>query len=166
MCVPGRLRTNFQSKINSGYRPPMVSNQIRPPGFPPVQNPHANSQNNFNRGNNFNQNRGNNFNQASTTSVSWNSSFVFFALEDDPTSSEVDPTYQDTEGDILILEAILNSEPPPPLPNHEQYMPGGRKELKLCEAKTVEPSINEPPEVELKELPPPPSTNTAILEGK
>ncbi|GJW98864.1 hypothetical protein Tco_0180672 [Tanacetum coccineum] len=41
----------------------MVSNQIRPPGFPPVQNPHANNQNNFNRGNNFNQNRGNNFNQ-------------------------------------------------------------------------------------------------------
>ncbi|GJW13407.1 hypothetical protein Tco_0017540 [Tanacetum coccineum] len=33
------------------------------PGFPPIQNPHANSQNNFNRGNNFNQNRGNNFNQ-------------------------------------------------------------------------------------------------------
>ncbi|GKD59717.1 hypothetical protein Tco_1297226, partial [Tanacetum coccineum] len=41
----------------------MVSNQIRLPGFPPIQNPHANSQNNFNRGNNFNQNRGNNFNQ-------------------------------------------------------------------------------------------------------
>ncbi|GJV72500.1 reverse transcriptase domain-containing protein [Tanacetum coccineum] len=37
-------------------------------------------------------------------------------------------------------------EPPPPLPNHEQYMPGGRKELKLCEAKTVESSVNEPPE--------------------
>ncbi|GJS04576.1 reverse transcriptase domain-containing protein [Tanacetum coccineum] len=53
---------NF-NQANSGYRPPMVSNQIRPPGFPPVQNPHANSQNNFNRGNNFNQNRGNNFNQ-------------------------------------------------------------------------------------------------------
>ncbi|GJT78404.1 hypothetical protein Tco_1045129 [Tanacetum coccineum] len=49
---------NF-NQANSGYRPPMVSNQIRPPGFPPVQNPHANSQNNFNRGNNFNQNRGN-----------------------------------------------------------------------------------------------------------
>ncbi|GJT82667.1 hypothetical protein Tco_0468252 [Tanacetum coccineum] len=57
---------NF-NQANSGYRPPMVSNQIRPPGFPPVQNPHANSQNNFNRGNNFNQNRGNNFNQASTS---------------------------------------------------------------------------------------------------
>ncbi|GJT81152.1 reverse transcriptase domain-containing protein [Tanacetum coccineum] len=87
----------------------------------------------------------------------------FLALEDDPTSSEVDPTYQDPEGDILILEEILNSEPPPPLPNHEQYMPGGRKELKLCEAKTVEPSINEPPEVELKELPP--HLEYAFLEG-
>ncbi|GJW31963.1 reverse transcriptase domain-containing protein, partial [Tanacetum coccineum] len=53
---------NF-NQANSGYRPPMVSNQIRPPGFPPIQNPHENSQNNFNRGNNFNQNRGNNFNQ-------------------------------------------------------------------------------------------------------
>ncbi|GJX84252.1 hypothetical protein Tco_0335026 [Tanacetum coccineum] len=39
----------------------------------------------------------------------------FLALEDDPTSSEVDPTYQDPEGDILLLEAILNSEPLPPL---------------------------------------------------
>ncbi|GJV10056.1 reverse transcriptase domain-containing protein [Tanacetum coccineum] len=87
----------------------------------------------------------------------------FLALEDDPTSSEVDPTYQDPEGDILLLEAILNSEPPPPLPNHEQYMPGVRKELKLCEAKTVESSVDEPPEVELKELPP--HLEYAFLEG-
>nr|GEY59981.1 hypothetical protein [Tanacetum cinerariifolium] len=34
---------------NTGFRPQMVTNQIRPPGFPPVQN----NQNNFNRGNNF-----------------------------------------------------------------------------------------------------------------
>nr|GFA44765.1 reverse transcriptase domain-containing protein [Tanacetum cinerariifolium] len=39
---------------NTGFHPQMVTNQIRPPGFPPVQN----TQNNFNRGNNFNQNRG------------------------------------------------------------------------------------------------------------
>ncbi|GJS07125.1 reverse transcriptase domain-containing protein [Tanacetum coccineum] len=84
----------------------------------------------------------------------------FLALEDDPTSSEVDPTYQDPEGDILLLEAILNSEPPPPLPNQKQYMPGGRKELKLCEAKS---SVDEPPEVELKELPP--HLEYAFLEG-
>nr|GEZ15917.1 reverse transcriptase domain-containing protein [Tanacetum cinerariifolium] len=45
---------------NTGFRPHMVANQIRPPGFLPVQN----TQNNFNRGNNFNQNRGGNFNQS------------------------------------------------------------------------------------------------------
>ncbi|GJS52187.1 hypothetical protein Tco_0625549 [Tanacetum coccineum] len=52
---------------NTSARPPMVANQIRPPGFPPMQN-HQNNQNrginfNQNRGNNFNQNRGNNFSQ-------------------------------------------------------------------------------------------------------
>ncbi|GJU29870.1 hypothetical protein Tco_1173459 [Tanacetum coccineum] len=49
---------------NTGYRPQMVANQIRPPGFPPVQNHQGNNQNNFNRGNNYNQNRGNNYNQS------------------------------------------------------------------------------------------------------
>nr|GFB31856.1 reverse transcriptase domain-containing protein [Tanacetum cinerariifolium] len=48
------------SQGNTGFRPQMVANQIRPPGFPSVQN----TQNNFNRGNNFNQNRGGNFNQS------------------------------------------------------------------------------------------------------
>ncbi|GJR99288.1 reverse transcriptase domain-containing protein [Tanacetum coccineum] len=54
---------------NTNSRPPMVANQIRPPGFPPIQNNqnrfNQNQGNNFNqnRGTNFNQNRGNNFNQ-------------------------------------------------------------------------------------------------------
>ncbi|GJT11201.1 reverse transcriptase domain-containing protein [Tanacetum coccineum] len=39
----------------------------------------------------------------------------------------------------------------------------GQKELKLCEAKTVESSVNEPPEVELKELPN--HLEYAFLEG-
>ncbi|GJZ78900.1 reverse transcriptase domain-containing protein, partial [Tanacetum coccineum] len=47
--------------------------------------------------------------------------------------------------------------------NIEQYLPGVRKELKLCEAKTVESSVDEPPEVELKELPP--HLEYAFLEG-
>ncbi|GJT33532.1 reverse transcriptase domain-containing protein [Tanacetum coccineum] len=47
---------------NTGYRAP-ISNQIRPPGFPPVQNNH-NVQNQGNNQNRYNQNRGN-FNQAS-----------------------------------------------------------------------------------------------------
>nr|GEV65809.1 retrovirus-related Pol polyprotein from transposon TNT 1-94 [Tanacetum cinerariifolium] len=49
---------------NTSYRLPMMSNQIRPPSFPPVpnnQNVQLNQRNNQNRFNQ-NQNRGNNFN--------------------------------------------------------------------------------------------------------
>nr|GEW30094.1 reverse transcriptase domain-containing protein [Tanacetum cinerariifolium] len=42
---------------------------------------------------------------------------AFLALEDDPTSSEVDQSYLDTEGDILLLEAFLNDDPSLPPPN-------------------------------------------------
>ncbi|GJU92586.1 reverse transcriptase domain-containing protein [Tanacetum coccineum] len=76
---------------------------------------------------------------------------AFLALADDPTSPKVDESYYDPEGDILILEALLNSNPSPP-PNQGNYLPEIRKELKLCEAKTVKSSIDEPPEVELKDL--------------
>ncbi|GJU00948.1 reverse transcriptase domain-containing protein [Tanacetum coccineum] len=78
---------------------------------------------------------------------------AFLALADDPTSPEVDESYYDPEGDILILEALLNSDPSPP-PNQENYLPEIRKELKICEAKTAKTSVDEPPEVELKDLPP------------
>ncbi|GJY10665.1 hypothetical protein Tco_0378850 [Tanacetum coccineum] len=40
-----------------------------------------------------------------------------------------------SQGDILILEALLNSEPLPPLPNHKDYSPGIRKELKVGDDK-------------------------------
>nr|GEW71931.1 reverse transcriptase domain-containing protein [Tanacetum cinerariifolium] len=79
---------------------------------------------------------------------------AFLGLEDDPNSPEFNPFYYDPKGDILLLEAIPNSEPLPPLPNHEQYLPSYKKELKVCKAKTVKSSIDEPPEVELKDLPP------------
>ncbi|GJS38885.1 reverse transcriptase domain-containing protein [Tanacetum coccineum] len=78
---------------------------------------------------------------------------AFLALADDPTSPEVDESYYDPEGDILILEALLNSDPSPP-PNQGNYLPEIRKELKICEAKTAKTSVDEPPEVELKDLPP------------
>nr|GEW29726.1 reverse transcriptase domain-containing protein [Tanacetum cinerariifolium] len=42
-------------------------------------------------------------------------------------------------------------------------MPSFKKELKACEAKTVTSSIDEPPEVELKDLPP--HLEYAFLEG-
>ncbi|GJU92587.1 reverse transcriptase domain-containing protein [Tanacetum coccineum] len=47
---------------------------------------------------------------------------AFLALADDPTSPEVDESYYDPEGDILILEALLNSDPSPP-PNQGNYLP-------------------------------------------
>ncbi|GKB23363.1 reverse transcriptase domain-containing protein [Tanacetum coccineum] len=76
---------------------------------------------------------------------------TFLALADDPTSLEVDEAYYDPEGDILLLESLLNSDPSPSL-NQGNYLPEIRKELKVC--KSAESSIDEPPEVELKDLPP------------
>ncbi|GJY37640.1 reverse transcriptase domain-containing protein [Tanacetum coccineum] len=74
---------------------------------------------------------------------------AFLALEDDPTSLEVDDSYYDPEGDILLLES-LNDDPSPPPPNQGNYFPKIRKELKICE-------------VELKDLPP--HLEYAFLEG-
>nr|GEW04302.1 reverse transcriptase domain-containing protein [Tanacetum cinerariifolium] len=64
---------------------------------------------------------------------------AFLGLEDNPNSSEFNPFYYDPEGNILLLEAILNT-------------------------KTVKSSVDEPPEVELKDLPP--HLEYAFLEGE
>ncbi|GJT64773.1 hypothetical protein Tco_1016253 [Tanacetum coccineum] len=88
---------------------------------------------------------------------------AFLALEDDPTSPEVDHSYYDSEGDILLLEAFLNDDPSLPPPTQGNYLPEIRKELKVCEAKNDKSSIDEPPEVELKDLPP--HLEYAFLEG-
>nr|GEX05730.1 reverse transcriptase domain-containing protein [Tanacetum cinerariifolium] len=79
---------------------------------------------------------------------------AFLGLEDDPDSPELNPSYYDPEGDIKMLEAILNSDPVSSLPNHEQSVPSLTNELKACEARTIKSSVDEPPEVELKDLPP------------
>nr|GEZ08575.1 hypothetical protein [Tanacetum cinerariifolium] len=88
---------------------------------------------------------------------------AFLALEDDPTSPEVDQSDDDTEGDIFLIEAFLNDDPSLPPPNQENYLPQVRKEPKICEVKTDKSSIDEPPEVELKDLPP--HHEYAFLEG-
>nr|GEU58606.1 reverse transcriptase domain-containing protein [Tanacetum cinerariifolium] len=88
---------------------------------------------------------------------------AFLGLEDDPDSSELDPSYYDPEGDIQMLEAILNSDPAPSHPNHEQSVPSFTNELKACEAKMIKSFVDEPPEVELKDLPP--HLEYAFLEG-
>nr|GFC99555.1 hypothetical protein [Tanacetum cinerariifolium] len=57
-------------------------------------------------------------------------------------------------GDILLLEAFLNDDPLLPPPNQRNYLPKVRKKLKICEAKYDKSSVDEPPVVELKALPP------------
>nr|GEY68425.1 reverse transcriptase domain-containing protein [Tanacetum cinerariifolium] len=56
------------------------------------------------------------------------------------------------EGDILILEALLNNDPEP-LSNQKDYLPTLHNDLKVVEPKT-QSEEDEPPKVELKELPP------------
>nr|GFC48655.1 reverse transcriptase domain-containing protein [Tanacetum cinerariifolium] len=65
----------------------------------------------------------------------------FLALDDDPTSPEVDQSYLDSKRDILFLEAFLNDDPSLPPPNQGNYLP----------------------EVELKDLPP--HLEYTFLEG-
>nr|GEY47126.1 reverse transcriptase domain-containing protein [Tanacetum cinerariifolium] len=63
---------------------------------------------------------------------------AFLGLENDLNSPKINPFYYDPEGDILLLEAILNT-------------------------KTVKSIVDEPPEVELKDLPP--HLEYTVLEG-
>nr|GFA91301.1 reverse transcriptase domain-containing protein [Tanacetum cinerariifolium] len=77
---------------------------------------------------------------------------AFIAIDDEPISSNIDATYYEPEGDILILEALLNNDPEPLL-NQKDFFLTLHKDLKVIEPKT-QPKEDQPPEVELKELPP------------
>nr|GEX02244.1 hypothetical protein [Tanacetum cinerariifolium] len=88
---------------------------------------------------------------------------AFLALEDDPTLPEVDQSYLDSERDILLLESFLNDDSSLPPPNQGNYLPEVHKELKIYEAKSDKSSIDEPLEVELKDLPT--YLEYAFLEG-
>nr|GFA47672.1 reverse transcriptase domain-containing protein [Tanacetum cinerariifolium] len=76
--------------------------------------------------------------------------YTFLAVDDEPISPEFDATYYDPEGDILILEELLNSDPEPPLPNQKHYFLKADNDLKVVEPKNNKSSDNEPQEVELK----------------
>nr|GEW60084.1 reverse transcriptase domain-containing protein [Tanacetum cinerariifolium] len=71
---------------------------------------------------------------------------AFLAIEDETISPEFKDSFYDSEGAILLLEEFLNDEPSSP-PLHPQ-------ELKVVEPKNEKSSIDEPPVVELKDLPP------------
>nr|GFB74710.1 reverse transcriptase domain-containing protein [Tanacetum cinerariifolium] len=78
---------------------------------------------------------------------------AFIAIDDEPISSNIDATYYDPEGDILILEALLNNDPEP-LSNQKDFFPILHKDLKVVEPKNQSFKEDEPSEVKLKELPP------------
>nr|GFD21195.1 reverse transcriptase domain-containing protein [Tanacetum cinerariifolium] len=77
---------------------------------------------------------------------------AFIAIDDEPISSNIDATYYDPERDILVLEALLNNDPEP-LSNQKDFFLTLYKDLKVVEPRT-QPEEDEPPKVELKELPP------------
>nr|GEU42235.1 reverse transcriptase domain-containing protein [Tanacetum cinerariifolium] len=71
----------------------------------------------------------------------------------------IDMDYDEYSQEVLsfsdvITKAFLNDDTSLPPPNQGNYLPQVCKELKICEAKTDKFSIDEPPEVELKDLPP------------
>nr|GFA54479.1 DNA-directed DNA polymerase [Tanacetum cinerariifolium] len=55
---------------------------------------------------------------------------AFIAIKDEPISPEFDATYYNPEGDILILEALLNNDYEPPS-NQKDYFPSAHKDLKV-----------------------------------
>nr|GEV60499.1 reverse transcriptase domain-containing protein [Tanacetum cinerariifolium] len=101
-----------------------------------------------------------------TPSISYNSfeslnkvdlidaTYAFIAIKDESISLEFDATYYNPEGDILILEALLNNDPELSPLNQKDYFPLVHKDLKVVEPKNNQSSDDEPPEVELKEMPP------------
>nr|GEU44509.1 reverse transcriptase domain-containing protein [Tanacetum cinerariifolium] len=96
----------------------------------------------------------NNFQSLNKVDLIDATSDAFIAVDDEPISPEFDATYYDPEGDILILEALLNSDPEPPPPNQKDNFPTVHKDLKVIEPKNDKSFDDELPEVELKELPP------------
>ncbi|GJV61090.1 reverse transcriptase domain-containing protein [Tanacetum coccineum] len=75
-------------------------------------------------------------------------------LTNDSIPPGIDDADFDSEGDLLLLEKLLNDDPSPPLP---------LKELNFEELKMIKSSIDDPPELELKNLPS--HLENAFLEG-
>ncbi|GKE38802.1 hypothetical protein Tco_1462207 [Tanacetum coccineum] len=79
-----------------------------------------------------------------------------FLASDDLTSPDVDDGTFDIEGDICLIKTLLNNDisndPPPPLPV-----------FKINETEKIKTLIDDPPDLELKDLPP--HLEYAFLEG-
>ncbi|GKB49895.1 hypothetical protein Tco_0900648 [Tanacetum coccineum] len=84
--------------------------------------------------------------------------FIFEEIEACLTNDSIPPGIDDVdfdpEGELLLLEKLLNDDPSSSLPP---------KELHFEEIKTIKSSIDDPPELELKDLPS--HLEYAFLEG-
>ncbi|GJY03586.1 reverse transcriptase domain-containing protein [Tanacetum coccineum] len=80
---------------------------------------------------------------------------TFLHTPDNP--SNLSDDYYDTDGDILYLEKLLNEDPSPNLPLMKN------EDLKQVDVTMTKPSIEEPPKLKLKDLPP--HLEYAFLEG-
>nr|GEZ95525.1 reverse transcriptase domain-containing protein [Tanacetum cinerariifolium] len=73
-------------------------------------------------------------------------------LNDDSNSEEIEDSEFDMERDILILEALLNSDPEPPLPNQKHYFPKAHNDLKVQSQRRVNPKIHDVIKKEVEKL--------------
>nr|GEU72755.1 reverse transcriptase domain-containing protein [Tanacetum cinerariifolium] len=114
-----------------------VSNEVSPPYFKPIV---SNSSQNLTP-----------FDESDF--LLFEEAYTFLAVDNEPISPEFDATYYDPEGDILILEALLNSDPEPSLPNQKHYFPEAHNELKVVEPKNNKFSDDEPLLVYSEQIP-------------
>nr|GFC71226.1 hypothetical protein [Tanacetum cinerariifolium] len=68
---------------------------------------------------------------------------AIIAIDDESISSNIDATYYDPEGDILILEKFLNNDPEP-LSNQKDFFPTLYKDLKLLVTGLIYPISDSP----------------------
>ncbi|GJT41562.1 reverse transcriptase domain-containing protein [Tanacetum coccineum] len=103
-CVTCAAAANF-NQGNTSYRAP-IANQIRPPGFPPVQQNQGNNQNCYN------QNRGNNYNQSQIYRPQINQPLVHQAQPyQAPTPQIQGVTKNDFEIYVKANDAVMRNMP-------------------------------------------------------
>nr|GFC76974.1 reverse transcriptase domain-containing protein [Tanacetum cinerariifolium] len=78
---------------------------------------------------------------------------AFIAIDDEPISSNIDATYYDPEGDILILEALWNNHPEP-LSNQKDFFLTLHKDYssKVQSHRRVNPKIHDVIKKEVEKL--------------
>nr|GEY57590.1 reverse transcriptase domain-containing protein [Tanacetum cinerariifolium] len=119
---------------NTGFRPQMVANQIRPPGFPPNQN----NQNNFNQGNNFNQNQGGNFNQGQLHRPQWDDVIVNQDLDDKDEDNNNDGIVLTGAIYLLVMVRVRMEVPIKSFRDYKAWQNVKRLNDTLCHGLTVE----------------------------